>query len=381
MKVALVCSEKLPVPPVRGGAIQQYIEGVLPYLAKDHEITVYGIADRELPEREEQGQVSYVRFRTGSRQGYIKSVASALGGEQFDLVHVFNRPRALTEYYRAAPGARYILSVHNDMFAPNKITPEEGDFCLEHTEVVVTVSDYIRKNIEELYPQARGKAFTVYSGVDPERFRPGWTPEGHNLGAVVRERYGIGNATVVLLATRFSEKKGVHVIIEAMDKVIREDPRVVLLVVGSKWYGSNKVNDYVASIFSQAQVLGSQVIFTGFVPPAKMPEYYAAGDIFVCASQWQEPLARVHYEAMSAGLPIITTNRGGNPEVVAGQGNGLILCGYDQPDDFAWAINYLLANPRAAREMGRQGRRLAESRFSWARVAGELLTFYEKITG
>jgi spore coat protein SA len=67
--------------------------------------------------------------------------------------------------------------------------------------------------------------------------------------------------------------------------------------------------------------------------------------------------------------------------VVAGQGNGLLLCGYNQPDDFAWAINYLLANPGAAREMGKKGRQLAKSRFSWARVAGELLTYYEKITG
>ena len=262
------------------------------------------------------------------------------------------------------------------MFAPNKIDPADAKFCLEHTEVVVTVSDYIRQNIEELYPQAQGKTFTVYSGVDPERFRPGWTPEGLKMGEAVRESYGIGNAKVVLLATRFSEKKGAHVVIEAMEQVIRDDPGVVLLVVGSKWYGSNKVNDYVAQLFKQAQALGSQVIFTGFVPPARMPEYYAAGDIFVCASQWQEPLARVHYEAMAAGLPIITTNRGGNPEVVASQGNGIILCGYDQPEDFAWTIKYLLANPGIAREMGKKGRHLAESKFSWARVAQDLLKFY-----
>lgn len=378
MRVALICSEKLPVPPVRGGAIQQYIEGILPYLAQEHEITVLGIADRDLPEQEKQGRITYLRFRTGSRTDYIKSVAGALANGQHDVIHTFNRPRALIEYCRAAPEARHILSVHNDMFAPDKIGPEEAGFCLKHTEVVVTVSDYIRKNIENLYPRARGKAVTVYSGVDPERFRPGWTPEGLKLTSSVRERYGIGYARVILLVTRFSEKKGAHVVIKAMEQVLREDPGVVLLVVGSRWYGSNKVNDYVAQLYNQAQVLGNQVIFTGFVPPVRMPEYFASGDIFVCASQWQEPLARVHYEAMAAGLPIITTNRGGNPEVVAGKGNGIILCGYDQPEDFAWAIKHLLANPAIAREMGKKGRQLAETVYSWARVARDILKLYAK---
>jgi spore coat protein SA len=41
LKIALVCTEKLPVPPVAGGAIQMYIDGILPYLSVRHDITVY----------------------------------------------------------------------------------------------------------------------------------------------------------------------------------------------------------------------------------------------------------------------------------------------------------------------------------------------------
>ncbi|MCY8887189.1 glycosyltransferase, partial [Bacillus spizizenii] len=54
------------------------------------------------------------------------------------------------------------------------------------------------------------------------------------------------------------------------------------------------------------------VIFTKFIPADDIPNLFLMADVFVCSSQWNEPLARVNYEAMAAGTPLITTNRGGN---------------------------------------------------------------------
>ena len=45
MKILMICTEKLPVPPILGGAIQTYISGVLPHLKNVHDITVLGISD------------------------------------------------------------------------------------------------------------------------------------------------------------------------------------------------------------------------------------------------------------------------------------------------------------------------------------------------
>lgn len=120
-----------------------------------------------------------------------------------------------------------------------------------------------------------------------------------------------------------------------------------------------------------------KVVFTNFVPPAKMPDWYAIADVFVCPSQWREPLARVHYEAMAAGLPIITTNRGGNAEVVTHGYNGLVINDYSSPAAFARALDYILSNHVQAVEMGRNGRRLAEKRFHVGRMAEELQGIYE----
>lgn len=121
-------------------------------------------------------------------------------------------------------------------------------------------------------------------------------------------------------------------------------------------------------------------MFSGFVPPSEMPAYYNLGDVFICASQWEEPLARVHYEAMAAGLPIITTNRGGNTEVVKQEyGNGIAIDDYSNPNAFAEEINYLLNNPKVAMELGEIGRNRAVEKYGWERVVNDLLRLFDVI--
>jgi spore coat protein SA len=166
-------------------------------------------------------------------------------------------------------------------------------------------------------------------------------------------------------------------VISAAEAVRREHPAAVLLVVGSSRYGSNVPDAYGRALRATAEErLGEGVRFTGFVPPAHIADLFLAGDLFICASQWPEPLARVHYEAMAAGLPIVTTDRGGNGEVVAEGENGLFARPYDQPAGFTDAIRRLLAEPAFRERLGRRGRKLAEERYTWARVARELLELF-----
>lgn len=380
MKVALVCSEKLPVPPIRGGAIQLYIEGIIPFLIKRHQVTVFSINDPELEEREIVNGVEYCRVAANSKKNYVELVSRKLSERQFDIVHIFNRPRSLRFFYNASPGSKFILSLHNEMFAPNKIGKEQAVFCLKTVHQVITVSDFIKNTVGNSYPIAVGKIRTVYSGVNPDEFYPIWTEKAKEIRQQIKSKFGIGNGKLVLVVTRFSEKKGVHLVISAMEEVLKKNPQTVLMVVGSKWYGSNRVDDYVSRVYKLATNLPEkQVIFTGFIPPRQVVRFFSAGDIFVCASQWQEPLARIHYEAMAAGLPIITTDRGGNAEVIEGYGNGIIVPEYNNSKDFAWAINYLLENSVTAMAMGKRGRKLAEEKYNWGRLAKEILEIYDSI--
>ncbi|HLN60781.1 MAG TPA: glycosyltransferase family 4 protein [Symbiobacteriaceae bacterium] len=378
MRICLVCTEKLPVPPVSGGAIQTYIAGVLPWLSRVHDVTVVCRTAPGLPDREAANGVRFVRVPAGAPGGgpaevYAANVAAFLQGEPpFDRLVVYNRPAFVPRLAAAAGGAGLILSMHNDMFEPDRLAPAVARAVLAQVRAVVTISDHVRHTINRLHPGFDAKLRTIRSGVDTDQFRPPTPAEK----VAVRRQLGLpSDDPVVLHVSRFSQRKGNLLLVEAMADVRQRSPGARLLVVGSSRYGSDELDPYGQAVHSRAQTLlgADGVRFTGFVPPHAVAPFFWAGDLFVCASQWEEPLARVHYEAMAAGLPIITTDRGGNAEVMEEGGNGLLVRPHDQPAAFANAIALLLAGPALRERMGRRGRELAVDRYQFRRVAEELL--------
>ena len=72
MKILMICTEKLPVPPVLGGAIQTYIAGILPLVSKAHDITVLGVNHPSLPDTETIDGIHYVRIAGGILKIIVK---------------------------------------------------------------------------------------------------------------------------------------------------------------------------------------------------------------------------------------------------------------------------------------------------------------------
>ncbi|HWQ43170.1 MAG TPA: CotS family spore coat protein [Desulfosporosinus sp.] len=374
LKVLMICTEKLPVPPVRGGAIQTYIDGISRILSNQHDLTILGTTDPSLPLEEFNHNIRYVRI-DGEQilEIYAEKVIDFLQNNSFDLIHVFNRPRLIPLIREVAPHARIILSMHNDMFGTHKIHHGDALTAINEVERIITVSDYVGNTISKLYPQAASKVQTIYSGVNLDTFIP-WkrSTTAAQVRQKLREDYDLESKTVILFVGRLTPKKGTDLLIQALNELSSLDSTIALVIVGGTWYSVDKVTDYVGYVRALAEKTPFPVITTGYVSADLIHQWFWAGDIFVCPSQWQEPLARVHYEAMASGLPFLTTARGGNPEVVIEQ-NGFIV---EQPEDsteFAEKLKLLLTNPELRQKMGQTGRRLAEERFSWERVAHEVL--------
>ncbi|MBO8142766.1 MAG: glycosyltransferase family 4 protein [Firmicutes bacterium] len=371
MDIAYVCTEKLPVPAARGGAIQTYIEAVAPRIAREHRVTVFGIADPDLPSLEDDGRLRYVRLLASDRKTYYKGVRQELSRGRFDLVQVFNRPKYVPMLRQAAMTSRFVLSVHNDMFAPEKLSPAEALECIDAVEAIVAISRFIAGKIASLYPSAAPKLRTIYSGVDWDRFAPNEAP-------APRDQLGLGDRPVVLYVGRLVDKKGAHILLQAMPAILARRPDAVLVVVGSKRYGRNETDKYVRSLLAYAweHLPPGSVRFAGFVPPQRVHAYFQTADVFVCPSQWEEPLSRTVYEAMAAGVPIVTSSRGGLPEVVRTGENGIVVDDFADPAAYAAAVADLLTDPHRARRMGQRGRELARQLFAWDRVARDLLALY-----
>ncbi|MFV8827426.1 glycosyltransferase family 4 protein [Alkalihalobacterium sp. APHAB7] len=380
MRVLIICTEKLPVPPVRGGAIQTYIAGAVPFLSKKHKITILGTKDELLPDKETIEGIDYVRVPGGLLETYRQGVVDYLKtNSKFDLIHIFNRPRLVASVRECVPNARIILSMHNDMFKPQKIDPEEGALAITEVDKIITISNYIGQEITRIFPHAESKLKTIYSGVDLEQFVPIYSTNAKKIRKKIRNQYKLKDKKVILFAGRLSANKGADVLIKAMNTLAKKHSNIALVLMGSKWFSDNRITDYIAFVRTLAERSPVPVITTGFVTPDKIHEWFAAADIFVCPSQWQEPLARVHYEAMAAGLPIVTTARGGNPEVIEVNKNGLIVEKPRDPEQFADHLSDLLSHPEKCKEMGKYGRKLAEEKYSWNRVVTDILEVWSEV--
>lgn len=373
MRLAFICTEKLPSPAIKGGAIQMMMDGVSPILARMHQLTIYSVTDESLPDQEVDSGVKYIRF---PREQYVEEVCRSLKKNMYDVVHVFNRPVTVLKYKAASPTSRFVLSLHNEMFADNKITDEEAKLCVKYVHKITTVSNFIKTTVTDRIPASVNKIVPIYSGFDPNRYYPIWTARGKSIREQLRTRYGVQNKKVILFVGRLSVKKGPHLLIQAMDRVLEKHSNAVLVIVGGKWFSDNSVDDYGQWLLELAKPYRSRVIFTKFVPANEIQNYFSMGDLFVCSSQWQEPLARVHYEAMAAGVPVITTDRGGNAEVIKHKINGYIVRDYKSSTSFAKAINYMLINKEKAMAMAIKGRQLVDSNYTFAHVAERLNNIY-----
>jgi glycosyltransferase involved in cell wall biosynthesis len=121
------------------------------------------------------------------------------------------------------------------------------------------------------------------------------------------------------------------------------------------------------------------VVLTGFIPPEGIPEAYLLGDIFVGPSQIEEGLGMVFLEAAAAGLPSIATRRGGIPEIVHPDLNGLLLQQHDDSRELAAKILLLLEDHDLRLRLGRQARVWVQEHFSWEKIAHRQEEVYDEV--
>ncbi|HEX8492712.1 MAG TPA: glycosyltransferase family 4 protein [Pyrinomonadaceae bacterium] len=118
------------------------------------------------------------------------------------------------------------------------------------------------------------------------------------------------------------------------------------------------------------------VKFTGLIAPEKMVELYDAADIFLNGSEVDNmPLSLL--EAFAAGLPVVTTDAGGIPYIVADEETGFVVKKGDHAAMAERAIRFLTDNELAVKMANRA--REECSRYSWAEVRNKWLSVYHAL--
>jgi glycosyltransferase involved in cell wall biosynthesis len=151
----------------------------------------------------------------------------------------------------------------------------------------------------------------------------------------IRQRLGLKETDVLFLfAGAIRPEKGVDYLARAFARLSEENANACLAVAGgtSLWveegwlYGKalEATEQQVLNILGPA-LARKRAFMLGIVPPVEIDAYYAAGDIFVLPSMFQETFGLVLLEAFSAGLPVIAFRSGGIPELVEDRNNGIIV--------------------------------------------------------
>ena len=156
----------------------------------------------------------------------------------------------------------------------------------------------------------------IGNGVDTKRFFPESREEA-------RRRLNIpDDAKVLVTVGGLCERKGFHRVIEVLPAFRERFPTLVYLVVG----GPSPEGDWSGRLRAQVEALALQnvVRFLGPVEPDDLRWPLSAADVFVLATS-NEGWANVFLEAMACGLPIVTTDVGGNAEVVADSSLGSLV--------------------------------------------------------
>ena len=234
---------------------------------------------------------------------------------------------------------------------------------------IVTVSEAVREFAIAKIGITPDKLVTIYNGVDLSEFSRNPNREGIEEA---RRELGIAPSHVVVgTVGHLEEEKGCEYLLQAAARVSTQDGNVTFLLVGD---GSQRAKlENLAEDLS----ISSNVIFMGY--RNDIPRILSVMDIFVLPSLY-EGLPNALLEAMAACRPVVATQVGGIPEVVADGETGILVPRRD-PGALAGAICVLLEDRDRAREMGMRGRNQVERLFSVETMVAKTEALYEELIG
>lgn len=180
---------------------------------------------------------------------------------------------------------------------------------------VISVADSLRRHLGGLGADI-DRIQVIGNGVDSARFAPVSRAEA-------RAALGIPEDVPVLVSVGgLVERKGFHRVIDCLPGLLEQHPRLRYLIVG----GGGPEGDWRDRLEAQVRDLGltSVVTFLGSLPPDEIKRPLSAADVFVLATR-NEGWANVFLEAMACGLPVVTTDVGGNREVVCAEHLGTVV--------------------------------------------------------
>jgi len=370
------------VPAYRfGGPVRGSYEVAKRLIKKGHNVTVY-TTDVLEPGKRVGKKVDFIddinvryfsnlsnelaaRAKIFTPRGYTKELSENI--QKFDIIHIQEYYSILTYLtYKILSVKKYLVSIRGvlspvPMQSKSRLKKIFDFFCknaLHRADAVTVQTDMEKADCEK---HGLNNLRIIRNGIDTNMFKK--IPSG----ASFRKKHHIKPSEKVLLFIgRINEIKGLKYLVEAMSKI--DDKKLRLFVVGPDDNYLNTLNQHI----KERKVKNIKII-EGLYDEDKL-KALAAADVFILPSIYDcSPNSML--EACAAGLPIITTEQNGLRDIVE-RGAGIVVPARD-PEALKEAI--LKMNKSTINKMGRQGRKIVHSEFSWDTITDDLESLYKEI--
>ena len=225
---------------------------------------------------------------------------------------------------------------------------------LRTAQTVFALSEYTRAAVESIVGPE--KVVLAPCGVDTNLFTPAEKPQND----------------YIICVARFSDpRKNVRLLLDAYARLQQQIPNAPeLYLIGDP-------PSEAAQADLQSLGLAQKVHLIGPKQGEELAELFRNASFFVLSSN-EEGLAIVILEAMASGLAVVSTDCGG-PATAVGQGNTGLLTPVGDAQALAGAMEMLVRDSTLRERMGKEGRRVAEERFSLAAAGEVFLNAYDKV--
>lgn len=389
IKVAIVSSGLVPIPPIRGGAVEEYVYQLTKYLNK---LGLQAIAVDILSDKGhyEDWEVPIIRIPAPSvkklpKERIIREYVFGLKASKIikslhpDIVHA-NTAYAGFALALTLKKKPLIYTCHNPLWPEERVHASERivrlieGYVMHRSNAVIALNKTMKKHIVEKAKINPCKVHIIPNGVDVEFFKPGIPVDD------VIDRYGLQGKRVILFVGRVTHWKGVHLLLKAFSRLIEDHKDLKLVIVGplTEHFGDTKPTPYANVLIEYARksLPSDSYVFTGAVDREILRKLYATAYVHVLPS-YAEAFGMVLIEAMASGCPVIASTAGGIPDIVVDGFNGLLFRKGDWRD-LMDRLRIVLEDVNSRNKLATNSRKIAVEKYSWNAVALKMKEIYTR---
>lgn len=237
---------------------------------------------------------------------------------------------------------------------------------LEKADGLIYISDSIKEEIENRYELSINEENSkkVHLGVEVQ---------------AVEKREKTNDIVNILFLGRLERRKGIHTIFEAIPTILSKYDKVNFVLAGRNDIVDGKLGTTYQEYFTKKykkEKWFNRVIFKGEVSEKEKDELYKNADIYLSPSLY-ESFGLVFLEAMNYKLPVIGCNEGGMKELITNDLNGYLI-EKENSEELASVLEKLIKNPNLITEMGSNGFKILNDKFTSEIMTKNTLDFYQR---